>query len=72
MGATAPFWRFSASSYPDLGSSVPDNSDNTSTDILKKNKNMSTDITFNINLEPSSGVLFFLIQFMEIYELQFW
>lgn len=45
MGATAPFWRFSASSYPDLESIMPVQS------ILG-----SPGSTFSSNSDMSSGV----------------
>lgn len=46
MGQTAPFWRFSAASYPDLEGTIPSNPLFTST----------TNTRFNGNLEQSSGV----------------
>ncbi|CAD5179702.1 unnamed protein product [Musa acuminata subsp. malaccensis] len=45
MGQTAPFWRFSAASYPDLEGTIPSNPLFTST----------TNTRFNGNLEQSSG-----------------
>lgn len=48
MGETAPFWRFSAASYPDLEDSMPVNS-------VKK----PTKIVFTSDSNSSSGVLSF-------------
>ncbi|XP_047943354.1 acetolactate synthase small subunit 2, chloroplastic-like isoform X1 [Salvia hispanica] len=39
MGETAPFWRFSAASYPDLRATIPIKDDNASKKIIGKNTN---------------------------------
>lgn len=39
MGETAPFWRFSAASYPDLRATIPIKDDNVSKQIIGKNTN---------------------------------
>lgn len=45
MGQTAPFWRFSASSYPDLDGSIP-----------AKPLHGTPDPKFNGNSQQSAGV----------------
>ncbi|XP_057784495.1 acetolactate synthase small subunit 1, chloroplastic-like isoform X2 [Salvia miltiorrhiza] len=39
MGETAPFWRFSAASYPDLQGTIPIKEDNASKQVIEKNTN---------------------------------
>ncbi|KAL6344157.1 hypothetical protein AAG906_031871 [Vitis piasezkii] len=50
MGESAPFWRFSASSYPDLEGEIPEN-----TFVETRNKTLNRDV---YPVEPSDGFLF--------------
>lgn len=58
MGETAPFWRFSAASYPDLGGSVAEHSFIKSTSSNKQTYNVSSVISSGGDVypvEPNDG-----------------
>ncbi|XP_034685941.1 acetolactate synthase small subunit 2, chloroplastic-like isoform X2 [Vitis riparia] len=58
MGESAPFWRFSASSYPDLEGDIPEN-----TFVETRNKTLNSESDASVGgdvypVEPSDGFLF--------------
>ncbi|KAL6343254.1 hypothetical protein AAG906_022170 [Vitis piasezkii] len=58
MGESAPFWRFSASSYPDLEGEIPEN-----TFVETRNKTLNSESDASVGgdvypVEPSDGFLF--------------